>query len=68
VKRSRLEDLTILEGGMTLEYYPASNCGLIAYFIVRGGDTGEAGTAPERPSSRSTLPPCPRSPTPELCP
>jgi hypothetical protein len=43
VKRTRLEDLTILEGGMALEYYPASNCGLIAYFIVRGGDTGDAG-------------------------
>jgi hypothetical protein len=37
VRRTRLEDLTVLEGGMALEYYPASNCGLVSYFVVRGG-------------------------------
>jgi hypothetical protein len=46
VRRTRLEDLTILEGGLTLEYYPHSNCGLISYFLVRGFGESSTHVAP----------------------
>ena len=60
VRRSRLEDLTVLEGGMTLEYYAASNCGLVSYFVVRGRNADNA-IDPGAPGP-SALPPPPQPP------